>query len=138
MRAKKPTQEPQRAVQSQADSLRMLLEGPLAVVDKAIRHFQAAAASINTDAAYEVKVAGDYFLQDVRLGITDVTNEVMEPDYQPDEYTAAVLRGEVEDAPLIGAPAPPKPKAPKGRRVPKPSDAIVVADGPVVPRSKTK
>jgi hypothetical protein len=140
MKAKKSTPKRQGATASQADSLRALLDEPLSTVDKAIRHFQAVAASINTDAAYEVKKAGDYFLRDVRTGINDVMTEVTTlPEWKPDDFAAAVLRGEVEDTPLIGTDAPPALKAPKGRRLPKQTTGeVVVADGPVVPRSKTR
>ncbi len=116
-----------------SDRLRALVERDLPILEQAIRKFQADLAAINTDAAYEVKAAADYFVQDVQTGIlTNLLTEMQSPDYKPDEFAAAVLDGEIEDVPLIGR-EPANDKPVNGRAI-APLAIVKVTSGPVAPR----
>jgi hypothetical protein len=113
----------------------VLLRDEFPLVEQAIREFQNKAKAINTDAAYEVKSACDYFVRNVNEGIlTDLLSEMEAPDYKPDEFAAAVLDGDIEDVPLIGY----EPiNAPAAQSMPV-MDAVEVPTGPATPRSQSK
>lgn len=116
-----------------SDQIRALVERGLPLVEQSIRTFQAELAAINTDAAYEVKAAADYFVEDVQTGIlTNLLSEMESPDYRSDEFAAAVLDGEIEDVPLIGR-EPMDDKPVNGRAI-VPLAIVEVTSGPVAPR----
>lgn len=142
-----PTDEP-KAVQSQVavdttseqtDRLRSLLDNELTVLEQAMRQFQNHAASIQTDAGYEVKRAADYFVADTKTGLQNVIEEMQSPDYQPDEFAAAVMDGDFPDEPLIGYGGPDEGVSTKaGLEQPQADAVIEVTAGPIIPRSETR
>lgn len=125
-----------------ADQLKAL-EPDFKKVEALIRKLQAKAAAINTDAAYEIKRAADYFLLDAKAGTEIVVKQMAEPDYQPDAEFAAIIKGEKPDAPPIPfeqmyAPQP-KPKKARGeRRLKEVETEVVVAGAPIAPRSRVE
>lgn len=124
-----------------AEALQALMHDEFPLVEQAIRQFQDKAKAINTDAAYEVKAACDYFVRDVTGGIlTNLLSEMEAPEYRPDEFAAAVLDGDVEDVPLIGSEPIFKGTTVIDKRFKAPvMDAVEVpTTGPVKPRSQAK